>query len=267
MKKIKTIIVDDEVEAREGVQLLLKNDPDIEILGLSKNGVEAIDMINDHEIDLVFLDIQMPVINGFEVVNSISNARLPHIIFVTAYDQYALKAFEVHAIDYILKPFTDQRFFEGLQRAKQFISQQRVQEQQAKLKQISSSFAEKKANLDQLLVSVENDTDERLIVKEKGKVIFIPLTDILWLQAYDYYVKIHLSECYYTIRESLKKLSQKLPTPPFVRIHKSTIINKDYIKEISATGSAEHAVLLQNGKELKASRSYNESIKSIIKSI
>jgi two-component system LytT family response regulator len=132
MQKIKTLIVDDELDAREGIKTLVADDEDIDVIGLCKNGVEAIDMINSHEIDLMFLDIQMPAVSGFEVINSISKERIPHIIFVTAYDQYALKAFEVHAIDYILKPFTDQRFRNAIQRAKQMILQQKLQEEQKK---------------------------------------------------------------------------------------------------------------------------------------
>ena len=150
MNPIKTIIVDDEMEAREGLKILLADDPEIDIVGLCKNGVEAIDMINEHEIDLVFLDIQMPVINGFEVVNSLAKERIPHIIFVTAYDQFALKAFEIHAIDYILKPFTNARFAEGLARAKQLIIQQKTQQEQEKLKSVANQLVHEKQQNDHI---------------------------------------------------------------------------------------------------------------------
>ena len=174
MTTIKSIIVDDELEAREGIKQLLETDPDIEILGLCKNGVEAIDMINEHEVDLVFLDIQMPIVSGFEVVNSISEDRLPHIVFITAYDQFAVRAFEVHAVDYILKPFTNARFTEGLMRAKHLINQNKTFNQQEKLKQIAGQLSQKEY-AEKILVSQTDFAEplSRLIVKDKGQIKFI----------------------------------------------------------------------------------------------
>jgi two-component system LytT family response regulator len=262
MNKIKTIIVDDEPQAREGIGLLLEDDPEIEILKLCKNGIEAIDLINEHRVDLMFLDIQMPVINGFEVVNSISKERLPHIIFVTAYDQYALRAFEVHAIDYILKPFTNLRFLEGLKRAKQWIYREKAHDEQRKLKLLSEELAGKNAHPEALIASL--DERQRLIVKEGGKVHFVPIPNIIWLEAYDYYVKIHVKDKYYLVRESLKKLSEKLPASTFIRIHKSTIVNTNHILSISNVEHGEFQILLSNQVKTKIGRSYKENVKSII---
>ena len=264
MNPIKTIIVDDEMEAREGLKILLADDPEIDIVGLCKNGVEAIDMINEHEIDLVFLDIQMPVINGFEVVNSLAKERIPHIIFVTAYDQFALKAFEIHAIDYILKPFTNARFAEGLGRAKQLIIQQKTQQEQDKLNSIANQLVDKKHQNDHIIISDESgNTKSRLIVKEKGRVKFIPLEDIIWLEAYDYYVKIHVKNKFHLIRESMKKLESRLPSDQFVRIHKSSIINSSFIKEINLSSSSDQVLTLINGIDLKVGRIYKEELKKI----
>ncbi|MCG8307252.1 MAG: response regulator [Cytophagales bacterium] len=263
---IKTIIVDDEVEAREGIRLLLEEDPDIEILGLCKNGIEAIDMINDHEVDLVFLDIQMPVVSGFEVVRSIPGARLPYIIFITAYDQYAIKAFEVHATDYILKPFTDDRFRKGLTRTKQLIIQQKTLQRQEKSIFIADQFAQRDNPNDKRLISNESGKDEsRLIVKERGLVKFIPIAEVIWIEAFDYYVKIHLWNQFHLIRESMKKLESKLPANQFTRIHKSSIINKLFIKEIRTAASSDLLITLTNGKKLKVGRTYREMIKVLLK--
>ena len=267
MNKIRTIIVDDEPEAREGMKILLEDDTEIELLGICKNGIEALDMINDHKIDLVLLDIQMPVINGFEVVKSISKEKIPQILFVTAYDQYALKAFEVHAIDYILKPFTNERFFEGLTRAKQLIKQQKLQEEQQKLKHIAQELIQRDNQGDQLLISSgteEGEINQRLIIKEKGHIKFIPVDDVIWLEAYDYYVKIHLTSRYFLVRESMKKLGDRLPSGKFIRVHKSSIVNKNCIREINKNKKGDYVVKLSNEIELKVSRSYKDSIKEMI---
>lgn len=262
MKPIKTIIVDDELAAREGINLLLEGDPEIKILGLCKNGVEAIDMIKSHEVDLVFLDIQMPLVNGFEVINSIPKEQLPHIIFVTAYDQYAIKAFEIHAADYILKPFTNARFVEGLARAKVLINQHKAQQEQEKLKSMAKQFTQKSPEKDLTILSHNTDAD-RLIVKEKGHVKFIHLDDIIWFEAFDYYVKIHVKNQFHLIRESMKKLELRLPSDKFIRIHKSSIINRKYIYEIVTGPRSEYSVILNNQIELKVGRSFKESVKKL----
>lgn len=265
MRKIRTLIVDDELEAREGILTLLEHDQEIEILSLCKNGIEAIDAINNHKVDLMFLDIQMPAINGFEVVNSIIKDRLPHIIFITAYDQFAIKAFEIHAIDYILKPFTNERFYDGLERAKQLIFHQNTQNQNQKLLSISSAIINNGLDHNQLLYSSDEHSDSRLVVKEKGKIVFLPLYDIIWLEAYDYYVKIHIKNHYYLIRESLKKLLERLSSKQFIRIHKSAVINIEKLLSAEALGQGEYNVkLLDYGKSLKTGRNYRKYIRELL---
>ena len=266
MKPINTIIVDDEFEAREGIKILLEGDDEIEVLGLCKNGVDAIDMINEHQVDLMFLDIQMPVINGFEVVNSLAKVRIPHIIFVTAYDQFALKAFEIHAIDYILKPFTNARFAEGLARAKQLIMQKELMSEQEKFRALAEELTQYDNNQDQIIISADKhkgQDKQRLIVREKGRIIFIPLSDILWLEAFDYYVKIHVKNQFHLIRESMKTLESRLPSTRFMRIHKSSIVNQAYIQQIETASNSDYKVILTDNTELKVSRSYKEVIKNI----
>jgi len=261
---IKTIIVDDEKEAREGVELLLQNDQEVEVVRTCKNGIEAIDSINDFSLDLMFLDIQMPVVDGFEVIRSVSQDRLPEIIFTTAYDQYALKAFEVHALDYLLKPFTDARFYESLDQAKKFIRNSKIQKERQELVKIISDRSVGEREDPQLIHYADGNEMNRLIVKESGQIHFIELGDIHWIEAYDYYVKIHVKDLFHLLRKSMKKLSETLPRDHFVRIHKSSIVNLQYIKSIKILGNGEYEVRLDSGKSLKVSRGYKDSIRHLL---
>jgi two-component system LytT family response regulator len=263
MQKIKTIIVDDELEAREGVELLLQSDPEIDIVCLCNNGIEAIDAINDFSIELMFLDIQMPVVDGFEVIRSVDKQRLPKIIFTTAYDQYALKAFEVHAMDYLLKPFTDARFYEALAEAKKVITKGKALQQPELIKIISDKNINQNENIELIHHS---DTKEinRLIIKEAGQVFFIKLAEIQWIEAYDYYVKIHVQGRFHLLRKSMKKLEELLPKDYFARVHKSSIVNLQYIKNIKILGNGEYEINLNNSVSVKVSRSYKNAIKHLL---
>ena len=264
MRKINTIIVDDQYEAREGVELLLQADQDIDVVCLCKNGIEAIDAINEFSIDLMFLDIQMPIVDGFEVLRSVEQNRLPKVIFTTAYDQYALKAFEVHALDYLLKPFTDARFFEALEQAKNIIRNLNDQSDQKELIKIISDKNLNQVEHPELIQNISNKEMNRLIVKEAGQVYFINLGDIRWIEAYDYYVKIHVHDRFHLLRKSMKKLEELLPNDHFARVHKSSIINLQYIKSIKILGNGENEVLLESGDTIKVSRGYRSSIKHLI---
>jgi len=261
MERIKTVIVDDEWEAREGVAALLTKDQQIEVVAVCANGIEAIQAIREYHPELLFLDIQMPQVNGFEVLNSIAKKDLPVVIFTTAYDEYTLKAFEVHAVDYLLKPFTDERFYAALNHAKQLLKKKNNTTQsipnlvQSRVKSGQSSQ----------LINTESSVDDRLTVKVDGKIHFIPLQEISWIEAYDYYVKIHVTKRYYLLRDSLKKMEARLPSPPFVRIHKSSIINQKHLQEIAPQHSgSEYQITLSNGQKLHSSRSYREKIKALM---
>ncbi|MEQ9441908.1 MAG: response regulator [Cyclobacteriaceae bacterium] len=263
MTKIKTIIVDDEREAREGVALLLEKDDSMEVVAVCANGVEAIQAIREYHPGLLFLDIQMPQVNGFEVLHSIADEYLPAVIFTTAYDEYTLKAFEVHAIDYLLKPFTDERFYAALAHAKQLIWQR----QQTKQPVQSLVQSQMKSGQTSEFISSESATSDKMVVKVDGRVHFIPHQDIIWVEAYDYYVKIHVKNRFYLLRDSLKHMEQRLPSPPFVRVHKSSMINRQYLQEIAPqSGSGEYLLTLTPGVQIKSSRSYRDQIKALIPS-
>ena len=261
---IKTIIVDDEQEAREGIRLLLDEETGIELVAMCKNGVEAIEILSDFKIDLMFLDIQMPMVDGFEVVRSVHHDRLPAIIFTTAYDQYAVKAFEIHAIDYLLKPFSDQRFGEALERARDMIRQKKQEAHTEILRGLATNA--KKGNLENIVIDPESSNKlDKLVVKDSGKVHFLDLKAVVWIEAFDYYVKIHIADHFYTVRESMKKLEQRLPADKFIRIHKSTIINLAFIKTVERMENGDYQVILTTSSNHKVSRTYKDSVKELMK--
>ncbi|SDK85506.1 two-component system, LytT family, response regulator [Catalinimonas alkaloidigena] len=255
MPKLRTILVDDEWEAREGLRALAEDDPDLEVVAVCRNGVEAIDAIHTHHPDLLLLDIQMPVVDGFEVLRSLQVPRLPAVIFVTAYDQYALKAFEVHAVDYLLKPFTDERFYAALTHAKQLIAARQPSGVEKLVQATAPSVKET------LLADREEET-RRMVIKADGRVHFVPLDDIIWIEAYDYYVKIHVARRFFLLRESMKRLDARLPDHQFVRIHKSSIVNVRFLQRLDPLANSEYEAVLTTGETLKVSRHYRDRLQA-----
>ena len=261
--KLQTLVVDDEADAREGLSHLLEKDKDITLVRCCKNGIEAIQSLMTEEVHLLFLDIQMPQINGFEVLNSLPSNKVPAVIFTTAYDQYALKAFEVHALDYLLKPFTDQRFMQALEHAKALISHQ--QQSRPELFKMLEQYAEQLPQKESSLLggNVEKHPD-RLVVKSGGKIHFVPYNDIRWVEACDYNIQIHTDGESYTVRASMKSMVQKLPTQLFSRIHKSSIVNLNYIAKMEPFFNGEYIIHLKTGDKLKLSRTYKESFMKLL---
>lgn len=259
MSKITAIIVDDEKQARHGLQVLLERDSDVELIATCKDGMQAIQQIQDKQPDLLFLDIQMPGINGFEVLNSVPHQLIPPVIFTTAYDQYALQAFEVHALDYLLKPFTDARFYRALQFAKEQIRSRTSQAVHERLLDLLKHYEARAGNEPPHLVhesSTRAAARERLVVRTSGKICFIPLATILYIEACDYFVKIKTDKSEHMVRESLKALAGRLPRERFARIHRSHIVNLEAITEIQPYQNGDFHVMLRNGKELRGSRKY-----------
>ncbi|MEM7109500.1 MAG: LytTR family DNA-binding domain-containing protein [Bacteroidota bacterium] len=255
--RYKTIIVDDEKDAREGISLLLQQDDTIHITAICADGFSAIQAIEQHKPDILFLDIQMPEVNGFEVLRSVDYTPKA-VVFVTAYDDFALKAFEVRAIDYLLKPFSDSRFRKSLKYAKERVNSKSTLKTSALLddvKRTSSSPAE----------LIEKPSADILIVKDKGKVHLINYKDIRWLEAYDYYVKIHLKSHLFLLRESLKKLEAKLQPFGFIRVHKSALVNSRYISSVEPVSTKEFKLNLKEGHQVKVSRNYKNSLFDYLK--
>jgi len=250
--KIQALIVDDEPLARDRLQKLLDADPDVTVLGQCSNGKEAVKTIRTEKPDLVFLDVQMPELDGFGVIAALEPDQIPLVIFVTAHDKFALKAFEVHALDFLLKPFDRDRFQTALKRAKDRIRQKRPGELDQR---IAALIAE---------IKPEAKALERMAVKTSGRVIFVKTSDIDWIEAADNYVNLHVGNESHLHRETLTALAERLPPKKFMRISRSTIVNVDRIKELQPLFHGEYAVILRNGTTLTLSRSYRDALDELI---
>jgi len=254
MRPIRTLIVDDELAAREGMRHLLAADPEIVLAGECSNGREAAAAIRDTSPDLVFLDVQMPELDGFGVLREVGVERAPAVVFVTAFDQYALRAFDVHAIDYLLKPFTDDRFRQSLDRAKQLVRQGRMGDLTRKLAALLDNDESARAPAPSYL--------DRLVVKSGGKVTLLPVGEIEWIDAEGDYVRIHVGKTWHLLRETMKNLEDQLDAARFVRIHRSTIVNLEKVKELQPFFRGEYVVVLHNGTTLKLSRGYRDNLEA-----
>lgn len=232
--KIRTVIVDDEPLARTNLSVLLRLDPEIEIVSECGSGVEAPNEIRRTKPDLLFLDVQMPECDGFDVLELLGKDVPPAVVFVTAYDQYALRAFEAGALDYLLKPFDDARFDLAVDRAKQ-----KIASGQDRPKQL-----------------------EYLTVKSAGQVVFVSLPSIDWIEAADYYVGLHVGPKTHLLRRSITELEQDLDPNVFFRIHRSTIVNLNRIRGLKLNEDGEYTVLLERGTSLRLSRRYRKPLQA-----
>jgi two-component system LytT family response regulator len=236
---IRVLLVDDEPLARSNLSVLLRLDPEIEIVGECGSGQEALAKIREARPDLVFLDVQMPECDGFDVLELLGADAPPAIVFVTAYDQYALRAFEAGALDYLLKPFDNARFDRALHRAKQTIARGR---------NAPGKDAPRKL--------------EALAVKGVGQVAFVKISEIDWIEAADYYASLHVGARIHLLRRSMADLEQELDPAVFCRIHRSTIVNLSRVKGLNLGADGEYEVLLENGERLRLSRRYRKQLQS-----
>lgn len=255
MNKIRTLIVDDEPLAREGIRMLLSEDPEMTIVGECGDGIDAIEGIIEQAPDLVFLDIQMPEISGFDVLEQIGSVTAPRIIFVTAFDNYALQAFDVHAIDYLLKPFTRQRFFKALEKAK------------AQIHHDATGEAQK--NLQALIQGLERSGKylERVVIKTSGKIFFLDVEQIDWIEAADTYVRLHSARESHLVRGTMSRLETKLDPNRFLRVHRSIIVNLERVKELHPLFHGEYAIILHDGTQLTSGRSYRNRLQVILENL
>jgi two-component system LytT family response regulator len=247
--KIRTLIVDDEPLARQRLRHLLHADPEIDMVGECGNGREALDALQQYRPDLMFLDVQMPVLDGFGVLEAVGETALPVVIFVTAHDRYALKAFEVHALDYLLKPFDQPRFAAALKRAKDQVKKDRTGAVDQRL-------------LD--LLQERSKGSERLVIKSAGRVTFVRKEDIDWIEAAGNYVRLHTGKEDHLLRESMNGLEAKLDPKRFVRVHRSTIVNVERIRELQPAFHGDYVIFLQDGTELALSRNYRDGLKNAL---
>jgi two-component system, LytTR family, response regulator len=249
MEKIRALIVDDEPLAREGIRMRLAQEPDIAVIGECSNGRQAVTVIERDSPDLVFLDVQMPKLDGFGVIAAIGAHRMPQVIFVTAYDEHALRAFEVHALDYLLKPIDGARFLEALARARGRIRGHELQEQLQAL--LASIQAEKKYLA-------------RLSIKTGGRILFLSVDEIDWIEAADNYVLLHAGRDSHMLHTTMNSLEDRLDPGAFLRIHRSTIVNLQRVKEMHPMFHGEYRVILKDGTELASGRSYRSKLQRLL---
>lgn len=253
---IRTLIVDDEPLARDGLRHLLTGDPDVSIVAECSNGMDALDILSRGGVDLVFLDVQMPEMTGLQMLDHLAQRPWPAIVFVTAFDQYALEAFRVHALDYLLKPFTDDQFRETLERAKSILLAGKVADMTSRLN----------ALMRQLSQGRDGPFVARLAIQAAGRTEFVRTANIDWIEAADYYVEIHAGSKTHLLRETMNNLEDQLDPARFVRIHRSTIVNMDRIQAMEPFFKGDYCVVLKDGKKLKVSKNRVEKLKQSLTS-
>lgn len=250
MADLRVLVVDDEPLVREGIRVFLERETDVQVLGEAHNGEEAVARIRELRPDLVLLDVQMPGMDGLAVVAALEPEERPAIVFVTAYSEYAIRAFDVHAVDYLLKPFDAERFATALCRARARMAAGKADRLEALLTTLRPTAAYR----------------ERLLLKHEGTVVVVPAHDIDWVEAADNYVNVHARTGRYMVREPLKQIEAKLDPARFARAHRSAIVNLSRVKSLDPLTAGEHIVTLTTGTRLTLSRGYRDHFKSRLES-
>jgi two-component system LytT family response regulator len=246
-----TLIVDDEPLAREGLRMMLSQDPDVAAIHEAKNGLEAVIAIRKERPSLVLLDVQMPEMDGFGVVREIGAEQMPAVLFVTAHDQYAIQAFEINAIDYLLKPVTEERFLQAMTRVKTRLSPPPADEPGRQILSLLETIASPRRFL------------KRLAVRSVGKTVFVEVDDIDWIEAAENYVHLHAGKTGHLLHVAMNTLEKSLDPEAFLRIHRSIMVNVRRIKELRPALHGEYVVTLENGVRLQSGRMYNEKLKAL----
>ena len=246
-----TLIVDDEPLAREGLRMLLSQDAEVSAIHEAKDGREALATIRETRPDLVLLDVQMPEIDGFSVVKEIGPEQMPAVVFVTAHDQYAIQAFEINAIDYLLKPVTEERFAQAMERAKLRIRHSPADEANRQIISLLETIASPRRYL------------KRLAVRSAGKTVFVEVEDIDWMEAAENYVQLHAGRSGHLLHVAMNTLEKSLDPEMFQRIHRSVIVNVRRIKELQPALHGEYVITLQNGVRLQSGRIYHQKLKAL----
>ena len=271
-RKIKTVVVDDEPLARKGLRTRLERHADVEVVAECQNGLDAVSVISKNRPDLVFLDIQMPGLNGFQVIHKLRelNQPIPMIVFVTAYDSYAIKAFDIHAVDYLLKPADDARLSDALVKVREYFTTRDQDEQSRKLVNLVAELTGDDTNeiLRKLASGESIDTNpypEVLAIKDGSEVTRVAVQDIQWIDAAGDYMCVHALDGMHIMRKTMKELEQELNPQWFVRVHRSAIANIRFVKKLVSHISGEYHLILQNDTELKVSRSHRDKVNAAMK--
>jgi two-component system, LytTR family, response regulator len=255
--KIRTVIADDEELARRGLRALSQRCEDLELICECRNGREAADAIHRHRPDLVFLDVQMPGKTGFDVISAVADAHRPHVVFVTAYDKFALRAFEVHALDYLLKPVNEERFDAALARVRWAMSHATDNAMVERVRQVA-------ADLQVVTSPSMGSAVDRLPIKVDGRIVVIRVADIDWIEADRDYVSVKVGAKTWLMRETIAAVELRLALSGFVRIHRSTLVNAERVKELRPQDKGEYTVVLNDGTELKLTRHYRASVERLV---
>lgn len=258
---IRALVVDDEALAREALCEILQEDGSFEIVRECKNGKEAVQAIQKEKLDVVFLDVRMPLLDGFEVVEQVGAEKMPLTVFVTAYDSFAIKAFEAQALDYVLKPFDEERFRKTLERIKRQLSRDSADLDKTKTEAAPAGLEDK---LRAVLDAYKPGYLDRLPVRTSGRVVFLQMAEIRWIESAGNYVQIFTAEEPVIMRETLSNLEQRLDPHRFIRIHRSTIVNVEHVKELRPWYTGEYIVIMNGGKELTLARRYRHLLKRLL---
>ena len=262
--RIRVLVVDDEPLARSGLTELCQQRPDLEVVGECADGRVAVEAVKQLEPDLLLLDIQMPEMDGFDVLRAVGADNMPHVIFITAYDEFAVRAFEVNALDYILKPFDDERFWEAIERAKRAIRDWNLGELSRRLLGLLDVTADRDAGNITTRTGPADLFLTRIAIKDAGRVFFVRADEIVWIEAANYYVKLHVAGKVHLLRESMTSLESRLDPALFFRVSRSAIVNLDRVRELQPFSRGSHIVILDSGARVKLSHSRRESLEQIL---
>jgi len=243
-ERVRALIVDDEPLARDCVRIALHDEPLVEVVGECGDGATAVRAIRNLRPDVVFLDVQMPEVGGFEVVEEVGAAQMPLVVFVTAFDRYAVRAFETNALDYVLKPFENARLLEALRRARGRMAEQRVGDLARRLSALLDGYADR------------GDRVRQFTVRENDRVHFVPAAQVDFIEADGNYVVLHVGQKRHRIRLTLSSLARRMDPARFVQVHRSTIVNLDKVREVQAWFGGDYIAILYNGQELRVSRTH-----------
>jgi len=264
---LKALIVDDEELARRGLEIRLEKFADIEICGQSRNGREALQAVREQSPDLMFLDIQMPGMDGFEVLRRLSGREMPAIIFVTAYDEFALQAFDANALDYLLKPINDERLAEAVERARKARHEELANEQRNKLLKFVCELTGRELTLETALAEAAGDGQsfpERIAIRDGKETNCVDVKAIDWVDAAGDYMCVHANGDTYVLRGTMKRLEKLLNPDTFVRVHRSAIVNRHRVRSMRAHRNGEYFLTLDGETKLKLSRKYKENLERLV---
>jgi two-component system LytT family response regulator len=249
--RIRVLIAEDEPLARERIHALIEEEPDVQIVAECADGRSTVEAIRQHDPDLVFLDVNMPELNGFDVIREVGADNMPPVIFVTAYDHFAVQAFDAHAVDYVLKPFDEDRFRLAVERAREMLARRETGTLDRRLSDLLQGFA-------------RPHYLERLAVKSGGKIIFLRTDEVTWIGAEGNYARLHAGKRSYLMRETMSNLESKLDPGRFIRIHRSTIVSTDAIAELEPLFQGDYVVVLRDGTRLTSSRGYRGNLQAFM---